>query len=191
VVGHRDVPGKPALYATTKQFLDYFNLKSLDELPTLQEIRDLDKINAELELDQPGEEQQAQSEAAESEEAAMSDTEETQEAAAQGDLDAEAEAEEEFDEARASHDEEAMDTDATDTVEAEAVDAEDGQETRADADEEENEEMLYASSHDDTGDDDSIDDKYADASSTRMIDDPDEPVEAISDSTETVRAIES
>lgn len=52
VVGHRDVPGKPALYATTKQFLDYFNLKSLEELPTLQEIRDLDKINAELELDE-------------------------------------------------------------------------------------------------------------------------------------------
>ena len=53
VVGHRDVPGKPALYATTKQFLDYFNMKSLEDLPTLQEIRDLDKINAELELDQP------------------------------------------------------------------------------------------------------------------------------------------
>ena len=49
-VGHRDVPGKPALYATTKAFLDYFNLKSLDELPSLQEIRDLDKINAELDV---------------------------------------------------------------------------------------------------------------------------------------------
>ena len=48
VVGHKDVPGKPALYATTKAFLDYFNLKSLDELPSLMEIRDLDKINAEL-----------------------------------------------------------------------------------------------------------------------------------------------
>lgn len=50
VVGHRDVPGRPAMYATTKTFLDYFNLKTLDELPTLSEIRDLDKINAELEL---------------------------------------------------------------------------------------------------------------------------------------------
>lgn len=48
VVGHKDVPGKPALYATTKGFLDYFNLKSLEELPPLSEIRDLDKINAEL-----------------------------------------------------------------------------------------------------------------------------------------------
>jgi segregation and condensation protein B len=51
VVGHRDVPGRPAIYATTKSFLDYFNLKSLDELPTLSEIRDLDKVNEELDLD--------------------------------------------------------------------------------------------------------------------------------------------
>jgi len=50
VVGHRDVPGRPALYATTKGFLDYFNLKSLDELPTLSEIKDLDSINAQLNL---------------------------------------------------------------------------------------------------------------------------------------------
>jgi len=51
VVGHRDVPGRPAMYATTKIFLDYFNLKALDELPALSEIRDFDKINAELELE--------------------------------------------------------------------------------------------------------------------------------------------
>ena len=50
VVGHKDVPGRPALYATTKQFLNYFNLKGLDELPTLSEIRDLDLINWELDL---------------------------------------------------------------------------------------------------------------------------------------------
>ena len=54
VVGHRDVPGKPALYATTRGFLDYFGLKSLNELPTLAEIRDLDSINRELELREPG-----------------------------------------------------------------------------------------------------------------------------------------
>ena len=42
VVGHRDVPGKPALFGTTRGFLDYFNLKSLDELPPLSEIRDLE-----------------------------------------------------------------------------------------------------------------------------------------------------
>lgn len=50
VVGHRDVPGRPALYATTHDFLDYFDLKTLDELPTLSEIRDLEKLNAELDL---------------------------------------------------------------------------------------------------------------------------------------------
>lgn len=50
VVGHRDVPGRPSLYATTRSFLDYFNLKSLDELPSLSEIRDLDEINASLDL---------------------------------------------------------------------------------------------------------------------------------------------
>lgn len=53
VVGHRDVPGKPAIYATTKEFLDYFNLTSLEELPTLAEIRDLDKIADELDLQMP------------------------------------------------------------------------------------------------------------------------------------------
>ena len=56
VVGHRDVPGKPAMYATTRQFLDYFNLKNLSDLPTLAEIRDIDSINAELDLVEPGSE---------------------------------------------------------------------------------------------------------------------------------------
>lgn len=55
VVGHRDVPGKPAMYGTTKQFLDYFNLKALDELPTLAELRDYDKLNEELDLQLPEE----------------------------------------------------------------------------------------------------------------------------------------
>lgn len=48
VVGHRDVPGRPSLYATTRHFLDYFNLKSLDELPTLSELKDIDSINGSL-----------------------------------------------------------------------------------------------------------------------------------------------
>mgnify|MGYP003123782168 CR=1 FL=1 len=50
VVGHRDVPGRPALYATTREFLDYFNLKSLEDLPALSEIRDIDSIDPELSL---------------------------------------------------------------------------------------------------------------------------------------------
>lgn len=54
VVGHRDVPGRPAMYGTTKTFLDYFGLKSLDELPTLSELRDIDSINVELDLREKG-----------------------------------------------------------------------------------------------------------------------------------------
>ncbi len=49
VVGHRDVPGRPAMYATTRQFLDYFNLTGLDQLPPLSEIRDLEEIGREIE----------------------------------------------------------------------------------------------------------------------------------------------
>lgn len=54
VVGHRDVPGRPSLFATTRQFLDYFNLKNLDELPSLSEIRDLDELNPVLDLGESG-----------------------------------------------------------------------------------------------------------------------------------------
>ena len=53
VVGHRDVPGKPALFGTTKAFLDYFNLENLDDLPTLAEIRDMDNLEPELDLEGP------------------------------------------------------------------------------------------------------------------------------------------
>jgi len=52
VVGHRDVPGKPALFGTTKLFLDYFNLASLDDLPSLAEIRDMESLEPELDLEQ-------------------------------------------------------------------------------------------------------------------------------------------
>lgn len=51
VVGYRDLPGKPALFGTTRQFLDYFNLKSLDELPSLGEIHDLEEFDPQLALD--------------------------------------------------------------------------------------------------------------------------------------------
>ena len=50
VVGHRDVPGRPAMFATTKQFLDYFNLKSLQDLPPLSEIKELEKSEEDLDL---------------------------------------------------------------------------------------------------------------------------------------------
>ena len=50
VVGHREVPGRPELLGTTREFLDYFGLKSLDDLPTLAELQDLDDLNEQLEL---------------------------------------------------------------------------------------------------------------------------------------------
>lgn len=55
VVGHRDIPGKPALFGTTRAFLDYFNLASLDDLPSLAEIRDMADLEPELDLEPPRE----------------------------------------------------------------------------------------------------------------------------------------
>lgn len=51
VIGHRDVPGKPALFGTTRAFLDYFNLKSLDQLPALSALQELPDIEPELDFD--------------------------------------------------------------------------------------------------------------------------------------------
>ena len=53
VVGHRDVPGRPSLYATTRKFLDYFGLKSLNELPTLAELREPEFLGDDLPLEVP------------------------------------------------------------------------------------------------------------------------------------------
>ena len=54
VVGHRDVPGKPALFGTTKGFLDYFGLKRLDELPPLSELKDIGELEPQLPLGDDG-----------------------------------------------------------------------------------------------------------------------------------------
>lgn len=54
VVGHREVPGHPELLGTTREFLDYFNLKGLEDLPSLAELRDMDNLGVQLEL--PGQE---------------------------------------------------------------------------------------------------------------------------------------
>ena len=51
VIGYKDAPGKPAIYGTTKTFLDHFNLKTLDELPTLAELKDLDGQEARLQVE--------------------------------------------------------------------------------------------------------------------------------------------
>ncbi len=54
VVGHRDVPGKPALFGTTRAFLDYFGLKRLDELPPLSELKDIGELEPQLQFDGDG-----------------------------------------------------------------------------------------------------------------------------------------
>lgn len=51
VVGHRDVPGKPALFGTTKVFLDYFGLKRLDELPPLSELKDIGELEPQFQFE--------------------------------------------------------------------------------------------------------------------------------------------
>lgn len=55
-VGHRDVPGRPELFGTTKTFLDYFGLKSLDQLPPLAELKDIPELDPQLpfDIDPPG-----------------------------------------------------------------------------------------------------------------------------------------
>ena len=50
VVGHRDVPGKPELLGTTREFLDYFGLKKLDDLPTLAQLKELEELRVQLTL---------------------------------------------------------------------------------------------------------------------------------------------
>src|SRR5579863_5087734 len=77
VVGHRDVPGKPELLGTTREFLDYFSLKKLDDLPTLSQLKELEDLRVQLSL--PGAEPQVATEAgadADADAGAASDEEE-------------------------------------------------------------------------------------------------------------------
>ena len=75
VIGHRDVPGRPSILGTSKQFLDYFNLKSLEDLPPLEEIKDLDKMAAELEQQLPLDFNEHETKQTENHEAQASNTE--------------------------------------------------------------------------------------------------------------------
>jgi segregation and condensation protein B len=70
VVGHRELPGRPELLGTTREFLDYFGLRGLDELPPLAQLRGLDEIDPQLVLP-VGPEAEAASTAADSEAAAL------------------------------------------------------------------------------------------------------------------------
>ena len=62
IVGQRDVPGRPSLYATTKEFLDYFDLQHLRELPDLPDLPDVDSLDMELPLEEEKEHPESQSE---------------------------------------------------------------------------------------------------------------------------------
>ncbi len=61
VLGHRDVPGKPEMFGTTRTFLDYFGLKRLDDLPPLAELQDFEGFSVQLDLPTAGEEQTGES----------------------------------------------------------------------------------------------------------------------------------
>jgi segregation and condensation protein B len=99
VVGHKDVPGRPAMYATTRRFLDYFNLKNLDELPALADLRDLDALSAQLSIegadtllpeqqgDQQGEEQVTSEESSLQDESSLQEEAALDEVAASDDAD--------------------------------------------------------------------------------------------------------
>jgi|HigsolmetaAR202D_1030399.scaffolds.fasta_scaffold01344_13 segregation and condensation protein B len=141
VVGHREVPGRPELLGTTREFLDYFGLKSLDQLPTLAELRDVETIGVQLELP-AGEPEPASSEgddtsgaqdAASSAEATVSEETGTEgssgEEAAPGEISAAADTAEEA--AEPSEDEETT-----------AESNQDDPELSADADEQDDEEVT-------------------------------------------------
>ena len=126
VVGHREVPGRPELLGTTREFLDYFGLKSLDQLPTLAELRDVETIGVQLELpggEQPSDDGAAAEGAAPAEDGATPE-ESTVEAAAEASEEADADTD---------------DADEDEDVAAQA--ANDDPELSADADENDDEEV--------------------------------------------------
>jgi len=89
-VGHRDVPGKPAMFGSTRAFLDYFGLKKLDDLPPLAELAAMEPVAVQLELGTADQEPsaEAQSEDAQAEQGDSAQAEGNAEAAASPDADA-------------------------------------------------------------------------------------------------------
>src|SRR5688572_1439183 len=163
-VGHREVPGRPELLGTTREFLDYFGLKSLDQLPTLAELKDIETIGVQLELpaDQPqGTEASAEGEAAAS----------TEEGAPTEETVASGEAAESAGEAQATADADAVseagtDADAEDDADGETVAAADSDEAETDDtdsdDDEDEDESDDEDDDSDDEDDDSDDDDESD-----------------------------
>src|SRR5271169_2635821 len=81
VVGHRDVPGKPELLGTTREFLDYFSLKKLDDLPTLAQLKELEDLRVQLSL--PGADPQVPAASAEDADTPSDDDDEADSAGVQ------------------------------------------------------------------------------------------------------------
>lgn len=136
IVGHRDVPGKPELLATTKQFLDYFNLKRLSDLPSLAEIKDFDQLNPDLfeaieeenkEAADGEEENQQQAEAAGVDEVSEAESEETEVSELDADEDSEVSAE--------------LDDEVEDELEGSLDDEDEQYDDEEDEDEDEEEEL--------------------------------------------------
>ncbi len=128
VVGHRDVPGKPALFGTTKAFLDYFNLASLDQLPTLAEIRDMDTLEPEFEFDAEASNESGQ-------DAEADDAPEEINAGDNGDADGDADATAEATK-DSTADGEAANTDRVEDVPPDVANAEESAEADSDPDDE-------------------------------------------------------
>jgi segregation and condensation protein B len=124
VVGHREVPGRPELLGTTREFLDYFGLKSLDQLPTLAELRDVETIGVQLEL--PGNEAANADVSADANVAAIEGASETEDASADATADEASEADSNDDEdaevvADASSDDPELSADADEADDVEAA----------------------------------------------------------------------
>lgn len=144
VLGHKDVPGRPSLYGTTREFLDYFNLKTLDELPSLAEITDLDNIHPELALSDDIDSNENDEDSAEQETVVDNQLSETSEEVTdnevnQNGIDTDVVAEDEID----THQEESADdqhekSEAQSDVNAEVESAEDSVEENTDDDIKEN-----------------------------------------------------
>jgi segregation and condensation protein B len=121
-VGHREVPGRPELLGTTREFLDYFGLKSLDQLPTLAELKDVETIGVQLEL--PAEQAQSPEGSAE---AAAATSEETV-ASTEGEDESETGESQESDEGEETEEVSAEASDGTNDDSELSADAEDGDE---------------------------------------------------------------
>ncbi len=140
IVGHRDVPGRPAMFGTSKEFLDYFNLKSLDELPSLAELKDIESMNEELDFGSPP----------------YDDGEEVDDLQTADGGDTRAEFEEEFGEdltLEATSDAAGIGDEASYDEDADVDDVDDDDESDADVDDED-----VAEDHDDVAEDGSDDD---------------------------------